>query len=349
MVYESYRKALESRSAHHFDSTKSQRRLASVLGLSSQAKQRLEWFLWRIEHGATIATTCRRFGLTPKTFHKWSKRYDPGNLRGLENQSKAPRHRRGKEYTPLQYELVVGIRKEFLRYGKVKILDRYRKRYPEDATLTLWHVQCIIQASGLYYHPAKHARTQAKRLRAEKKKRITELSLKHRTGFLFRLDTIARSWAGTKRTIFTAIDHHTKLAFARMYPSKHARNGRDFLYRLHYLTNGKIEHLGHDNGSEFQGDFASAAKSLGIPQHWSRPHTPKDNAVCERFNRTLTEEFLQMGNMTTDTARFNRLLTEWLVEYNFHRPHATLGYVSPICFIQQYPQLLPMSSSDTFV
>ena len=347
MVFEQYRQAVTVRSTHQFDSARSLRQTAAVLGLSRQAKQRLEWFLWRAEQTATVTATCRRFGLTRKTFHKWAKRYDPGNLRTLEGQSTAPHTRRGKEYTPLQYERIVGIRREFLHYGKVKILDRYRQRYPNDPTLTLWHTQCIIQTSGLYYQPAKHARTQAKRLTAEKKKRLTELSLKHRTGFLLNLDTVARSWAGTKRTIFTAIDHHAKLAFARMYPSKHARNGRDFLYRLYYLTNGKIEHLGHDNGTEFQGEFAQAAKILGLPQHWSRPRTPKDNAVCERFNRTLTEEFLQMGNMTTNIPLFNQRLTEWLVEYNFRRPHATLGYVSPMCFIQQHSHLLPMSSSDT--
>ena len=64
---------------------------------------------------------------------------------------------------------------------------------------------------------------------------------------------------------------------------------------------------------------------MGIPQYFSRPKTPKDNAVCERFNRTLKDEFLQMGNLTPDTEVFNRRLTDWLVEYNFHRPHQTLG------------------------
>ena len=347
MVYEPYWASVRRLAHRQFDPSSHQRKVAQILGLSKGAKQRLEWFLWQQEHGGKVPVTCRRFGLTPKTYYKWAKRYDPANLRTLEDQPKTPVTKRTKEYTPLQYERIVLLRKQFLRYGKMKLLDRYHQEYPEDPTLTLWHVQCIIQDAGLYYHPAKHARTQAKRHRAEKKKRITDLHLKHRTGFLFRLDTMTRYWAGTKRTIFTAIDQHTKIAFARMYASKHAKNGRDFLYRLHALTNGKIEHLGHDNGTEFQGDFAQAAKRLGIPQHWSRPHTPKDNAVCERFNRTLNDEFLQLGHMTADITLFNRNLTEWLVEYNFRRPHASLGYVSPINFIYRNEKLLPMTPSDT--
>lgn len=79
----------------------------------------------------------------------------------------------------------------------------------------------------------------------------------------------------------------------------------------------------------------------------SCPRTPKDNAVCERFNRTVQEEFLATGRMTTDCDSFNRQLTEWLIEYYFRRPHASLGYVSPINFIYRHSRLLPMYPSST--
>ena len=47
----------------------------------------------------------------------------------------------------------------------------------------------------------------------------------------------------------------------------------------------------------------------------------KDNPDIERFNRTVQEEFIQLDNMSTDINVFNTNLTEWLVEYNFHRSH----------------------------
>ena len=340
------RTALRRRQPPH-DHPRHLRAVADVLGLSAKAKARLEWFLWRTEQATTIAVTCRRFGMAPKTYHHWAKRFDEGNLRLLEDAPKAPRHKRQKEYTPLQYERVVTLRRQFIRYGKEKLLIRYHEDYPADRTLTRWHVQCILQAAQLYYHPAKHARTQAKRRRSRAKKRITELQLKERQGFLLCLDTIVKYWQGSKRYVFTAIDRSAKLAFARMYASKSSKNAAEFLSRLQLLTADKIEHVGHDNGSEFQGAFALACQQAGIPQYFSRPQTPKDNAVNERFNRTLQEEFLNLGNMTLDTDRFNHHLTEWLVEYNFRRPHATLGYVSPINFIYRYQKLLPMTPSDT--
>jgi len=54
----------------------------------------------------------------------------------------------------------------------------------------------------------------------------------------------------------------------------------------------------------------------------------------------------EMGNMVTDASEFNRRLTEWLVEYNFRRPHQSLQYMSPINFIYKYDRLLPMYPSS---
>ena len=55
-----------------------------------------------------------------------------------------------------------------------------------------------------------------------------------------------------KRYIFTAIDRHSKVAFARMYKSKSSYNAADFLNRLCYLMDGCIENIQTDNGSEFE-------------------------------------------------------------------------------------------------
>lgn len=125
-------------------------------------------------------------------------------------------------------------------------------------------------------------------------------------------------------------------------------NGRDFLLRLHYLLSGQIRNIGHDNGSEFRGFFSETCRELKVERYFSRVKTPKDNATNERFNRTLQEEFIQMGNRVLDVNEFNRRLTEWLVEYNFRRPHQSLGYLSPINFIQQYQPLLAIYPSHTF-
>jgi IS30 family transposase len=85
--------------------------------------------------------------------------------------------------------------------------------------------------------------------------------------------------------ILTAIDRHTKVAFARMYTTHSSASARDFLHRLYIVLDGKIENIQTDNGSEFHRHFEAACQQLSLEHYWSRIKTPKDNAVNERFNR----------------------------------------------------------------
>lgn len=314
--------------------------------LSADAKKRLAWFD-HYRKSRNVAKTCRHFGISRKTFYYWQKRYDPHALANLETRDPIPTKRRHLEVTPEQEARILGMRREHLRYGKMKIAYLYLAQYGEH--ISAWKVQKVIEKHGLYYRPARNARIQSKRRMAVKRKRITELRKKKVSGFLLCVDTIILYWNGVKRYIFTGIDSVSKIAFARMYTTKSSYNAADFLMRLSLLLDHKILNVGHDNGSEFQKYFSAACAKLGVNQYYSRPKTPKDNAVCERFNQTLKHEFLQEGNATADANLFNRKLTDWLVEYNFRRPHQTLGYIPPINYETRYLKVLPMYPSSTMI
>ena len=181
MVYEYYRLTKSFKLGSKYDRW---RNVAKVLALSKPACQRLEWIIFYQTRACRNASlTCRHFAIPPKTFYKWLKRFDEANLRTLENQSRAPKHRRQKEYTPNQYLKIVGLRKEHIRYGKFKLLVLYRQGYPDDQTISAWKVQSIIQDAKIYYHPKKQQRINKKRQLSQKKKRITDLKQKKLTGF----------------------------------------------------------------------------------------------------------------------------------------------------------------------
>jgi len=204
----------------------------------------------------------------------------------------------------------------------------------------------VIEKHKLYHNPQKTAKITRKRLSAQKKKRITELKKKPKTGFLLCLDTIEIHWNGIKRYIFTVIDHYSKVAYARMYKRASSYNATDFLNRMLYLVNENIENIQTDNGSEFQRYFNHACQEFNLTRYYLRVRTPKDNAVNERFNRTLEDEFIGLGNFNPDPEVFNKNLTEWLIEYNFRRPHTSLNYETPINFNNSI-KVLPMCPSYT--
>jgi len=314
--------------------------LAKYDHLSKDAKQRLKWFDY-YRQCQRVAQTCRYFGISRKTFYKWQKVYCPDNLNSLENRSRAPFHRRQPQITPLQEQRIIQLRKKYICWSKIKIARIYENFYQEK--ISSWQVQRVIQKYKLYHHPSKTAKTTKKRLAAVKKKRITCLKKKPKAGFLICLDAIELRRQNLKRFIFTAIDYYSKVAFAMMYQKANSYNAADFLNRLLYLLNGRVENIQTDNGSEFEKLFAQGCAKMNLGRYYNRPHTPKDNPVNERFNRTLQDEFVSFGNFDPDTQIFNKNLTEWLIEYNFVRPHEALNYETPI----NIAKVLPMYPSDT--
>ena len=319
-------------------------KIATSSNPSPEARKRLKWFDHYRKSG-NVALTCRYFDISRKTFHKWQKRYNPRDLTTLEEKSRKPHKTRDWEVSRREEFRVIALRKKYIRYGKEKIAVLYQRQHQEK--ISSWKVQRIIEKHHLYYQPAKTEKLRQKRKRNQHKKRITELKTEKRQGFLVALDTMARYWLNHKRYIFTAVDVYSKIAFARMYTTKSSKNATDFLQRLNYLLENKIENATKDNGTEFEGLFRKALDDLGIEHYYSRPKMPTDNPFDERFNRTLKDEFIELGNMTYDCATFNKKLTEWLIEYNFNRPHQSLGYETPVEFHYKHHKVLPMYPSST--
>ena len=344
MAYEAYRK---KRSQKYEPAPRDERlkKVAITLGLSDEAKKRLEWILYYEEGKGeyNAARTARYFGIGVSTFFKWYKQFDELNLRTLETKSKAPKKRRGRECTPLKDQRVIDLRKKYPYWGKMKLKVVYEREHGEE--ITSWYIQRVIEHYNLYFKKRKKKPKTKKN--AQVKKRISECQRQPETGFLLHLDSIVLHLEGTKRYIVTAIDDHSKIAYARMYTSHASLPTKDFFDRLYYLFNAEVKNVHTDNGCEFHKHFKQNLENLKLPHFWSRSRTPKDNPSNERFNRTLKEEFLYWGNFNKDPEVFNKRLTDWLVEYNAIRPHESLNYLTPLQFAQTTKDLSTMWSSCT--
>ena len=328
---------------------------AEIAGLSSKARLRLEWIIFYYTAGKhNVRFACKHFGISRKTFYKWFNRFkDNGyDVKELENQSRAPHRRRKWEVSLEQETKVKLLRKKYMHYGKIKLKVLYKKEYGEE--ISCWKIERVIRKHKLYPDKIKAEKTAKKIARAKQnpKKRITQLVKENKLWFLLQVDTIVIYWGNVKRYILTAVDHASKLGYARMYKTHSSKAAADFLYRLQYLINQQIMNLQTDNGSEFANYFEQASVMLGIQRYFSRVRTPKDNPEVERFNRTLKYEWLYDCNLTTDCDEFNPAVTDWLIEYNFNRPHQALDYLTPMGYIENCNEnlkqkVLPMCPAST--
>ena len=320
--------------------------------LTLKAQLKLEWIIFYYTFGGErTGQTAKHFGITRKTLHKWLTRFNEKNLLTLEEKSRAPFKKRGWEVDFQEEANIIALRKKNMEYGKKKLKVLYKREY--GRVISTWRIERVVRKHKLYPDRKKHDALVEKRQKSKPKVRINEardvISRIQRFGFLWHIDAIIIWWYGQRRIIFTALEEYSKIAFARVYSTNKSAYAQDFLKRIMYLSEGKVEIIHSDNGSEFEGEFKIACKKLNIARVYSRVRTPTDNPALEKFNDTIQREWLALSEIGLDDIdEANKDLTTWLVKYNDYRPHEALDYLTPLEYAQQnFFETSPMWSASS--
>ena len=84
-----------------------------------------------------------------------------------------------------------------------------------------------------------------------------------------------------------------------------------------------------DHGTEFTSKALDEwAWQNGVSLDFTRPGKPTDNGLCESFNGRLRDECLNVTEFTSiEHAKAH--IEAWRIDYNEHRPHGSLGHLTP--------------------
>ena len=132
----------------------------------------------------------------------------------------------------------------------------------------------------------------------------------------------------------TFIDTYSKVASAKLYDRKNALVAADMLndrvlpfYEEHgvellrILTDRGTEYCGNREHHEYQLYLAVE----NIDHSRTKAYSPQTNGICERFHRTIQDEFYSVAFRKKLYNRLEDLqadLDAWLTEYNHNRPHS---------------------------
>ena len=132
----------------------------------------------------------------------------------------------------------------------------------------------------------------------------------------------------------TFIDTYAKVGFAKLYDRKNALVAADMLndrvlpfYEEHdvpllrVLTDRGTEYCGNRESHEYQLYLAVE----NIDHSRTRAKSPQTNGICERFHRTVQEEFYSVAfrkKLYTSLEELQLDLDRWLREYNQEREHS---------------------------
>jgi len=279
------------------------------------------------------------FGVSRRTIFRWQRALHDGGgrLESLNPKSTAPMAKRKRLVRDEVANIIISQRSLHQRIGKEKLRAILKSQGYLMSVSTVGRILSDFKAAGKLTNPKKtsfyaqsgkfHERTQIRRRKLRRPKNYP----------CFQADTVVRFIDGVKRYILTSAHTENKFAFAGAYMNHSSRSAVDFLQKCQSVSPTPVSHLQTDNGSEFAKEFEDACRSSNITHFHTYPRNPKMNAVVERFNRTLDEDFIQPNRalLRDDVQAFNEKLTDWLIWYNTERPHHSLGQIPPVSYILQ--------------
>jgi len=145
-----------------------------------------------------------------------------------------------------------------------------------------------------------------------------------------------RTERGGKLRILAIIDEYTRKCLAiRVAPSIPAPAVVEVLEWL-FLTRGVPKYLRSDNGPEFVARAVCQwLKENGCQTLFITPGSPWENGYIESFNDKLRDECLNC-EIFRNGREARTIVEAWRQEYNNHRPHSSLSYLTPAEFARRY-------------
>jgi len=151
-------------------------------------------------------------------------------------------------------------------------------------------------------------------------------------------------WSGRRYRLLNVIDEYNReLLDVEVDSSLPARRVIQTLERI-CEWRGVPEYICVDNDPEFISTLLEFwCEQQGIVLDFIRPGKPTENARVERFNGSFRRELLDCY-IFSSLKDVREKTQEWMIDYNYHRPHEALGDLSPIQFLQRHNQIKKLSA-----
>lgn len=313
--------------------------------LTEKAKHKVKVIVFWEKHG--LEATLDAFPHKKSTLYNWKRilAENNGRLESLNEKKTSPNNKRKRIVDERIEKFIIDLRTVHPRTGKEKLkplLDKYCKEQGIKSIsistigriiLDLKKKNKLPTQKKLSYYARSDSFSERNKLKRKKIRRKDYQPAY--AGDLVQVDTIVKFINGIKRYIVTAIDLKSEFGFAYAYTNHSSQSTTDFFQKFQSVAPFQIKRIQTDNGSEFDHLFAEYAQKQNIIHFHNYPKCPKMNAVVERFNRTIQEDFIdwRAESLSKSIDRFNADLIEWLLWYNTERPHHTLRQISPMQYI----------------
>ena len=298
------------------------------------------------EELGNVSKACKVMGFSRDTFYRYQELSQEGGVDALINRSKRTPNIKNRvdsatEKAVLDYALEQpahgqhrtsnelrkvgvfvsgsGVRSIWLRHG----VESFKKR--------LQALEAKVANEGILLTDSQIAALERKKNDDETSGEIET----HHPGYLGSQDTFyVGNLKGVGRIYQqTFIDTYSKVAFAKLYTSKTPITSADLLNDkvLPFFTQQQLPMLRilTDRGTEYCGrmdqhDYQLYLAINDIDHTKTKAQSPQTNGICERFHKTILQEFYQVTfrkKLYVTLEELQKDLDEWMKYYNNTRTH----------------------------
>jgi len=298
------------------------------------------------EELGNVSQACRIMGLSRDTFYRYKAAVDEGGVDALINKDRRQPNLKNRVDENTESAVVVYAIEE-PAHGQVRASNELRKR---GVFISPSGVRCVWlrhrlgrfkdRLRALEEKMAKESLilTESQIQALEKKKQDDEACGEIETAHPGYLGSQDKFYVGTLKGVGriyqqTFIDTYAKIGFAKLYTTKTPITAADLLndkvlpfYEEHQLP---LLRILTDRGTEYCGktethDYQLYLAINDIDHTKTKAKSPQTNGICERFHKTILQEFYQVTfrkKIYRDIEALQADLDQWLDKYNYERTH----------------------------